>query len=102
MFGSRHLLNIAVAMRKIIIKLFSFNDLPKIPISFWRHTSRSKLSSSTRVIAINTPNINSTSPSWKDYIVSVRDIGSATGYNLLSSLPQNLQDVVEKVKDAGN
>ena len=62
----------------------------------------SRVSSSTRVIAINTPNINSTSPSWKDYIVSVREIESATGYNLLSSLPQNLQDIVERVKDPGN
>jgi len=62
----------------------------------------SRVSSSTRVIAINTPNINSTNPSWKNYIVSVRDIESATGYNLLSNLPQNIQDVVEKVKDPGN
>ncbi|RYE59265.1 MAG: DNA/RNA non-specific endonuclease [Sphingobacteriales bacterium] len=62
----------------------------------------SRVTSSTRVIAINTPNINSTGASWKDYIVSVRDIESATGYNLLSNLPQNIQDVVEKVKDSGN
>jgi len=62
----------------------------------------SRVTSSTRVIAINTPNINSTTASWKDYIVSVRDIESATGYNLLSNLPQNIQDVVEKVKDPGN
>ncbi|MFC3560293.1 DNA/RNA non-specific endonuclease [Pedobacter jamesrossensis] len=61
-----------------------------------------RVSASTRVIAINTPNINSTSASWKDYIVSVRDIESATGYNLLSNLPQNIQDVVEKVRDSGN
>ena len=62
----------------------------------------SRVSSSTRVIAINTPNVNSTSASWKDYIVTVRDIEGATGYNLLSSLPQGIQNVVEKVKDTGN
>ncbi|MCX2429562.1 DNA/RNA non-specific endonuclease [Pedobacter sp. GR22-10] len=62
----------------------------------------SRVNSSTRVIAINTPNVNSTSASWKDYIVTVRDIEGATGYNLLSSLPQGIQDVVEKVKDTGN
>ncbi|MGO4875004.1 DNA/RNA non-specific endonuclease [Pedobacter psychrotolerans] len=62
----------------------------------------SRVSSSTRVIAINTPNVNSTSASWKDYIVTVRDIEGATGYNLLSSLPQSIQDVVEKMKDTGN
>ncbi len=62
----------------------------------------SRVSATTRVIAINTPNINGTSSSWKDYIVTVRDIEGATGYNLLSSLPQNVQDLVEKVKDPGN
>lgn len=62
----------------------------------------SRVNSSTRVIAINTPNVNSTTASWKDYIVTVRDIEGATGYNLLSSLPQGIQDVVEKVKDTGN
>ena len=62
----------------------------------------SRVSATNRVIAINTPNINDTSSSWKDYIVTVRDIEGATGYNLLSSLPQNVQDLVEKVKDPGN
>ena len=62
----------------------------------------SRVTNATRVIAINTPNINSTSANWKDYIVTVRGIKNATGYNLLSNLPQNIQDVVEKVKDPGN
>lgn len=62
----------------------------------------SRVSTSTRVIAINTPNNNNIGASWKDYIVSVRDIEGVTGYNLLSNLPQNIQDVVEKVKDPGN
>ncbi len=62
----------------------------------------SRVTSSTRVIAINTPNSNTIGANWKDYIVSVRDIESATGYNLLSSLPQSVQDVVEKGKDSGN
>jgi len=57
------------------------------------------VTNATRVIAINTPNINSTSANWKDYIVTVRGIKNATGYNLLSNLPQNIQDVVEKLID---
>jgi len=61
----------------------------------------SRITASTRVIAVNTPNINSISTDWKNYIVTVRDIETATGYNLLSSLPQNIQDALEVKKDAG-
>ena len=62
----------------------------------------SRIASGTRVIAINTPNVNTINSDWKQYIVTVRDIEAQTGYNLLSSLPQAVQDVVEKVKDPGN
>ena len=61
-----------------------------------------RVSSSTRVIAVNTPNINSINTDWKQYIVTVRDIETATGYNLLSNLAQNIQDAVETKKDTGN
>lgn len=61
-----------------------------------------RVTSSTRVIAVNTPNNNSVSTDWKQYIVTVRDIETATGYNLLSSLPQGIQDAIETKKDAGN
>jgi endonuclease G len=59
----------------------------------------SRVSTDTRVIAVNTPNINSINTDWKQYRVTVRDIETATGYNLLSSLPQNVQDAVETKKD---
>jgi len=62
----------------------------------------SRITSSTRVIAINTPNLNSIGSDWKDYIVTVRDIETATGYNLFSNLSQTVQDAIEKVKDSGN
>lgn len=62
----------------------------------------SRVTASTRVIAVNTPNINSINTDWKQYIVTVRDIESATGYNLLSLLPQAVQDAVETKKDPGN
>ncbi len=62
----------------------------------------SRVTSSTRVIAVNTPNINSISTDWKNYIVTVRDIETATGYNLLSNLPQSVQDAIEVKKDSGN
>ncbi|MCX2449987.1 DNA/RNA non-specific endonuclease [Pedobacter sp. PLR] len=61
-----------------------------------------RVSTSTRVIALNTPNINTIDKDWKKHIITVRDIEKATGYNLLSALPQGIQDVIEMKKDAGN
>jgi endonuclease G len=81
-----------------------------VPSNVWKiaiiipagNTDISRVSSSTRVIAVNTPNNNSVSTDWKQYIVTVRDIETATGYNILSNLPQSIQDAVETKKDAGN
>ncbi|HVW95648.1 MAG TPA: DNA/RNA non-specific endonuclease [Mucilaginibacter sp.] len=61
----------------------------------------SRVSTSTRVIAVDTPNDNSINSDWTKYIVTVHDIEQATGYNLLSALPQNIQDAVEGKKDPG-
>jgi endonuclease G len=58
-----------------------------------------RVTSSTRVIAVNTPNINSISTDWKQYRVTVRSIETATGYNLLSNLPQSVQDAIETKAD---
>jgi endonuclease G len=62
----------------------------------------SRISATSRIIAINTENNNSIDPDWKKYIVSVRDIEKATGYNLLSALPTSIQDQIEVKKDPGN
>lgn len=62
----------------------------------------SRVTASTRVLSVNTPNINSIGTDWKQYIVTVKDIEQATGYNLLSALPQSVQDVVKIKKDPGN
>ncbi len=54
-----------------------------------------RINSSTRVIAVNTPNDNNVKPDWRLYRVSVRSIEKATGYDLLSALPKRVQDVLE-------
>ncbi|MDO3627739.1 DNA/RNA non-specific endonuclease [Mucilaginibacter sp. BT774] len=54
-----------------------------------------RITSQTQVIAIDTPNDDSIDPNWMKYICTVRDIEKVTGYNLLSALPQNVQDAVE-------
>lgn len=58
-----------------------------------------RITTSTRVIAVNTPNINTTSSDWKVYRTSVDAIESATGYNLLSNVPSSVQSVIEAVVD---
>lgn len=58
----------------------------------------SRVGGSTRIIAINTPNKNDVNKDWKLYQVSVRTVETATGYNLLSNLPQHIQDALEATK----
>jgi endonuclease G len=87
--------------------ILSGNVRVNVPSNVWKiavivpvgNGDISRVSADTRVIAVNTPNINTINTDWKQYRVSVRDIETATGYNLLSSLPQNVQDAVETKKD---
>lgn len=62
----------------------------------------SRVTATTRVLAVNTPNTNTVNADWKQYISTVRDIEAATGYNLLSSVSSEIQNVLELKKDAGN
>ncbi|AMR34441.1 endonuclease [Mucilaginibacter sp. PAMC 26640] len=83
------------------------NGRVTVPANVWKiavivptgDSDLSRVSTGTRVIAVNTPNNNVINSDWKQYRVTVRDIEKATGYNLLSSLPQSVQDVVEIKKD---
>lgn len=61
----------------------------------------SRVTASTRVIAVNTPNINTIDKDWTKYIVSVKDIETATGYTLLSNLPAGVRTSIETKKDSG-
>jgi endonuclease G len=61
----------------------------------------SRITSSTRVIAINTPNSNSVSTSWGSYRTTVDAIENATGYNLLSAVPNAVQSAIESKVDTG-
>jgi endonuclease G len=61
----------------------------------------SRISTSTRVIAVNVPNDNSVNTNWKTYRTTVNEIENEMGnnFNLLSNLPQAVQDVVEARTD---
>ena len=61
----------------------------------------SRVTNSTRVIAIDTPNDNSLNTSWGTYRTSVDAIEAATGYNLLSAVSTTVQSVVEAQVDNG-
>jgi len=61
----------------------------------------SRVTSSTRVIAVNTPNINTVSTAWGGYRTTVDAIESATGYNILSNVPASIQSVIEAKVDNG-
>jgi endonuclease G len=61
----------------------------------------SRVTTTTRVIAIDTPNTNTISSSWGTYRTSVDAIETATGYNLLSALPDDIETVLESKVDTG-
>ncbi|RNI28390.1 DNA/RNA non-specific endonuclease [Rufibacter immobilis] len=60
-----------------------------------------RINESTRVIAVNTPNINTVNTDWGGYRTTVDEIEQATGYDLLSALPEQLQRVLEAKVDNG-
>ncbi|HMG07598.1 MAG TPA: DNA/RNA non-specific endonuclease [Mucilaginibacter sp.] len=80
-----------------------------VPSNIWKvivvipngNNDLSRITSATRVIAINTPNINTISTDWTQYITTVKAIENATGYTLLSNLPASVRTALETKKDAG-
>ena len=62
----------------------------------------SRISTSTRVIAVNMPNNNSLSTDLTNYITTVDAIETATGYNIMSNVSTSIQAVIEAHTDAGN
>jgi endonuclease G len=62
----------------------------------------SRVSTSTRVIAVDMPNNQSVnSLSWGSYRTTVDAIETATGYNLLPNLPASVQNTLEAAVDNG-
>lgn len=61
----------------------------------------SRVTTASRVIAIDTPNSNSISTSWETYRTTVDAIESQMGYNLFSALPSTVQSAIESRVDNG-
>jgi endonuclease G len=61
----------------------------------------SRVTASTRVIAIDTPNDNAISTSWGSYRTSVDAIEAATGLDILSAVAPAIQQAIEARVDDG-
>jgi endonuclease G, mitochondrial len=72
----------------------------KVAVAVPAGSGISAIGENTRVIAVDMPNVKGIkNADWQTYRTTVRDIERKTGYNLLSNLPQNLQDTLENKKD---
>jgi endonuclease G, mitochondrial len=76
----------------------------KVAVAVPAGTPLSAINENARVIAVNMPNVKGIqNAKWQMYRTTVRQIEKTTGYNLLSSLPQNVQDSLEtKVDNINN
>ncbi|TKK69344.1 DNA/RNA non-specific endonuclease [Ilyomonas limi] len=80
-----------------------------VPARIWKvvviipngNNDLSRIDNNTRVIAVDTPNDNSIAPDWMQYITTVAAIEKATGVDLLSALPDNIENVLAKKKFSG-
>jgi endonuclease G len=77
---------------KIVVPQYIWKVVVVLPSG---NNDLSRIDANTRVIAVMAPNDNAASADWKSYRVSVDAIESATGYDLLSALPVNIQQILE-------
>jgi endonuclease G, mitochondrial len=61
----------------------------------------SRINTSTRVIAVNTPNVNTIDSEWGTYRTTVDAIEQVTGYDLLSALSEEVERTLEGRVDKG-
>ena len=61
----------------------------------------SRITTATRVIAVNMPNSNAIGTAWGSYRTSVDAIEAATGYDILSAVTVSVQSVIEAKVDNG-
>ncbi|RKR81370.1 endonuclease G [Mucilaginibacter gracilis] len=62
----------------------------------------SRITTSTRVIAVDTPNINTINSDWTQYITTAKSIETATGYSFFTALPTAVKTALENKVDSGS
>ncbi|MCX2494119.1 DNA/RNA non-specific endonuclease [Pedobacter sp. PF22-3] len=83
------------------------NGRVNVPSNTWKvivvlpngNNDLSRITSSTRVIAVNMPNTNGLNTNWRTFRTTVNSIESATGYDLLSNVSTTIQNVLEAATD---
>lgn len=82
----------AVAVPKSLWKIAVVLDRPGLGIK--------GVTPTTRVIAVNIPNeVGIKNKTYKEYLMTVRELEQLTGHNFLSDVPQEIQDAIEVRKD---
>ncbi|MGI4735535.1 MAG: DNA/RNA non-specific endonuclease [Janthinobacterium lividum] len=87
-----------IASGKVTVPAHCWKVLVVLPVG---SNDVARITSSTRVIAVDTPNDNSLSTSWGSYRTSVDKIEAASGLDLLSVLSLSLQGGLEAKTDMG-
>jgi endonuclease G, mitochondrial len=80
-----------------------------VPAHIWKvvvllpngNNDLARISSDSRVIAIDTPNDNNVTSNWMDYLTTIDEIERRCGCDLLSALPITVQQTVESIKFKG-
>lgn len=83
------------------------NGKVTVPSNVWKivlvlpngNNDLSRITANTRVIAINTPNVNSINSDWKNYRVSVNSIEAATGYSFFANVPAAVRSALKQNVD---
>lgn len=86
---------------------FIANGNVSIPTTTWKvimvlpsgTNDVSRVSTSTRLIAISVPNNNSVVSDWRQYRVSVDSVENLTGYDFFSNVAPSIQSVIESTVD---
>lgn len=76
-----------------------------IPSNFWKIViavpSGQNINKDSRVIAVDMPNVDGIEEkNWRDYKTTVRQIEQKTGYNFLTVLPADVQNILETKIDS--
>ena len=61
----------------------------------------SRVTTSTRLIAVVMPNQNGISTNWRNFRVSVDYVESITGYNFFANVPDSIENTIESIIDTG-
>lgn len=65
--------------------------------------SISEITTSTRVIALDIPNVQGVrNTPWQNFRVSVNDLEARTGFNFLSNVPDSIENELERRIDSGS